>query len=384
MHDLSSRQALHRAVAPAFKTRFPAAHLMVVDDERSNLRLLQAVLGAAGFGRVTLLDDPRQVIAELEEKLPDLLLLDFSMPFMSGLDILARLPSSLAKDVPVLMLTAYGEPEIKQRALRLGASDFVTRPFDKAELLLRIENILRTRMLQLELKRKNDELELRVDERTRELSSALAMLTQSREEALWLIGLVLEYRDFETKGHTERVTRLSLALGKALGLGEQQLEELRWGACLHDIGKIAISDRILLKPGPLSAEEFALVKRHVLIGESMLRQMGFLPQAVIEIVRHHHERWDGCGYPDGLAGERIPYLARLFGVADVYDALVSKRPYKPAWTHREAQRELLRQRGKQFDPSLVDAFLTLDITATLEPMAQARAERHVVKHEARN
>jgi putative two-component system response regulator len=370
MHDLSSRQALHWAVTPAFQTSYPGAHLMVVDDERSNLRLLQAVLGSAGFERITPVDDARLVLPELESKRPDLLVLDISMPFLSGLDILVRLPSSAAKDVPVLMLTAHDEPEIKQRALRLGASDFVTRPFDKAELLLRVENILRTRMLQLELKLKNDELELRVDERTRELSSALAMVTQSREEALWLIGLVLEYRDFETKGHTERVTRLALALGKALGLGEPQLDHLRWGACLHDIGKIAISDRILLKPGPLSAEEFALVKRHVLIGESMLRQMDFLPQPVIDIVRHHHERWDGCGYPEGLAGEHIPYLARLFSVADVYDALVSTRPYKPAWTHFEAQRELLRQKGKQFDPRLVDAFLTLDIAATLEPMAQ--------------
>lgn len=348
-------------VSQAVCTSFPEAHLLVVDDSSANLQLAQVLLKSAGFQRITLLDDARTVLPSLGALKPDLILLDIAMPFMSGLDILERLPQSASKDVPVLMITAHGQQEIKERALRAGAVDLLTRPFGKTELLLRVENTLRTRMLQRELQQKNDALAGQVQERTRELSNALSLVTQSREEALRLIGLTLEYRDYETKGHTERVTRLAVALGRTLGLDAKQLMNLRWGAYLHDIGKIAISDRILLKQGPLTDEEFAQVKHHVIIGEHMLRHMSFLPEEVIAIVRHHHERWDGCGYPDALAAEGIPYLARVFSVVDVYDALVSRRPYKAAWSYDEALEELSLQQGKQFDTEIVDAFRVLNI-----------------------
>ncbi len=212
----------------------------------------------------------------------------------------------------------------------------------------------------------NHELDERVHTRTKALTKALQAEAESREQALLIVGLALEYRDYETKGHTVRVTHDAVRVGQVLGLEKQRLKDLRWGGYLHDAGKIAISDDILLKPEKLTTDEFALMKRHVLIGEEMLKNLSFLPQAVLEVVRHHHERWDGSGYPDGLNKANIPLLARIFSVVDVYDALTSKRPYKVAWSHEQAITEIVQQSGKQFDPLVVDAFLLQDWQRTVE------------------
>lgn len=199
-------------------------------------------------------------------------------------------------------------------------------------------------------------IQLRV-ERALERIALLENLRATREDALRVVGLTLEYRDFETKGHTDRVTLLAQRLGEAVHLSNLQSDYLTWGGYLHDTGKIAIPDPILLKPGKLTDAEFDTIKTHVTVGAEMLSHLDFLPAEVLHIVRHHHERFDGRGYPDGLVGENIPYLARIFSVADVYDALTSQRPYKAAWSHEDAVAELVRQKGLQFDPELVDAFL---------------------------
>jgi len=183
-----------------------------------------------------------------------------------------------------------------------------------------------------------------------------------REAALRSLGRVLEYRDDETFGHTDRVTTLALRLGEALGLHGDDLRHLRWGAYLHDIGKVAVRDEILRKGGPLTPEERRVMQEHAVTGDTMLRDEDFVPRAVREIVRHHHERWDGTGYPDRLAGNAIPLLARIFSVVDVYDALTSERPYKRAWTPEAARAELVRCAGQQFDPWVVQAFTALDGT----------------------
>ena len=196
-------------------------------------------------------------------------------------------------------------------------------------------------------------------ERALERTKLLENLRSTREDALRVVGLTLEYRDYETKGHTDRVTRFAQRLGDAVKLDATGREHLLWGSYLHDTGKIAIPDQILLKPGKLTDEEFDFIKTHVTMGADMLSNLAFLPREVLEIVKYHHERWDGRGYPDGLAGEDIPLLARIFSVADVYDALTSERPYKKAWTHEDAVAELVRQRGAQFDPDLIDAFVAL-------------------------
>ncbi|PTA68125.1 GAF and HD-GYP domain-containing protein [Deinococcus arcticus] len=196
-------------------------------------------------------------------------------------------------------------------------------------------------------------------EQALERSAHLEHLEQTREAALRALGRVLESRDGETFGHTDRVTRAALALGQALGLNETQLQQLRWGAYLHDLGKVGVGDHLLRKPGPLSPEERQAIERHVVLGDQMLRDETFVPREVREIVRSHHERWDGGGYPDGLCGEQIPLLARIFSVVDVYDALISERPYKRAWTPDAARAWLREAAGTQFDPQIVATFLRL-------------------------
>ena len=200
----------------------------------------------------------------------------------------------------------------------------------------------------------------RID-RALERSAGVERLRLLREAALRAMGRVLEYRDDDTFGHTDRVTALALRLGQALGLDARQLQFLRWGAYMHDIGKVAISDAILRKPGALTADERAEIQRHAVIGHDMLVDELFVPREVREVVRHHHERWDGAGYPDRLAGEDIPLLARIFSVVDVYDALTSERPYKRAWPREAALAELARCAGTQFDTAAVQAFLSLDL-----------------------
>lgn len=190
-----------------------------------------------------------------------------------------------------------------------------------------------------------------------EKAETLKQLRATREEALKALGLALEYRDLETAGHTERVTVLALRLAEEMGLTEPDLTHLRWGAYLHDLGKLAIPDGILKKPGKLSPEEWEQMKTHTALGEEMARRLGFLPPATLEVIRHHHERWDGGGYPDGLAGEAIPLLARIFALADVYDALTSQRPYKRAWSPEETLAEIAAQAGRHFDPELCRTFL---------------------------
>ncbi|THF68147.1 HD domain-containing protein [Deinococcus sp. Arct2-2] len=185
---------------------------------------------------------------------------------------------------------------------------------------------------------------------------ALRTLAHTREQAFRVLGTVLEYRSYETKGHTDRVTEWALKLGLHLDLDFTQLTHLRWGAYLHDLGKIAIPDAVLLKTGPLTARERELMHQHVTIGEQMLREQEFVPPEVLGVVRHHHERWDGRGYPDGLAQHEIPMLARLFAVVDVYDALTSERPYKKSWTQHDALFEMRRMAGTHLDPDILEQF----------------------------
>jgi hypothetical protein len=181
--------------------------------------------------------------------------------------------------------------------------------------------------------------------------------SKAQEGALHALGLALEYRDGETKGHTDRVTMLAVRTGQALALPEEELVALRWGAYLHDIGKIGIPDAILHKPGKLDAQEWTRMRSHSSLGDEFAQHLPFLPLATHDVIRHHHERWDGTGYPDRLVGVNIPLVARIFSICDVYDALVSERPYKAAWNHADALREIRAQAGRQFDPMVVDAFI---------------------------
>ena len=337
------------------------ARILIVDDEPANVLLLERILGEAGYPNHTATTDPRQVLAIYARYDPDLVLLDLAMPHLDGLTVMTQLRQVIPAGVflPILVLTADMTTQAKQQALSGGATDFLLKPFDPTEVLLRIGNLLQTRRLHLELQGHNQLLEQRVRDRT-------AQLEQAHNEVLERLALAAEYRDDDTHQHTLRVGHASALLAAALGLPDDQVQHLRQAAPLHDIGKIGITDLVLLKPAKLTPQEFEHVKTHTLIGARILADSTVpVLQLGREIALTHHERWDGSGYPHGLQGERIPLSGRIVSLADVFDALTHDRPYKHAWPVEQAVTEITTQQGRQFDPDVVDAFLGLLDRGTL-------------------
>jgi putative two-component system response regulator len=322
------------------------ARILMVDDQEANLDLLERILRAGGYRDITSLTDSRKALDFFQNLHPDLLLLDLHMPHLDGFAVLELVRREIPAGIylPILMLTADLTPEVKRQALAGGAKDFLSKPFDSTEVLLRIQNLLETRFLHLLMEEK-------VRSRTLEL-------VESEEEALKRLALAAEFRDDDTAMHTERVGQRSGSVAVALGWAETEVELLRKAAPLHDLGKIGISDLILLKPGQLTPEEWTLMQTHTSIGSRMLGNSRFpLYQMAEQIARTHHERWDGTGYPAGLKGPSIPLSGRIVAVTDVFDALTHERPYKKAWPVAEARDEMKQQSGRQFDPDVVRAFL---------------------------
>lgn len=329
-----------------------SARILIVDDQLANVRLLDRLLRRAGYTALTGTTDPRRVMPLFSASEPDLVILDLHMPHLDGFALMQALGPAIPRDtyLPLLVMTADITPEAKQRALAMGAKDFLTKPFDTTETLLRIRNLLETRRLHLQLQRQNQTLEEKVEERTQELAAA-------QLEILERLALAAEYRDDDTGQHTQRVGRIAALLARALGWPAEQGELIGRAAPLHDLGKIGIPDWILLKPEKLTADEFARMQQHTNVGARILSGSRFpLLQLAEEIAHTHHERWDGAGYTGGLRGEAIPIAGRIVAVADVFDALTHERPYKRAWPVEEAVAEITRQSGSQFDPAVVEAF----------------------------
>jgi putative two-component system response regulator len=342
------------------------SRILVVDDQEGSALLLQSVLASAGYTAVDTVIDPGLVVARCTEEPPDLLVLDWHMPGRSGAGILEDIAFLTDEPnwMPVLVLTVDIAPDTKRQALSLGARDFLTKPIDVTEVLVRVRNLLHARYLRVELQRNNDLLHERVSQRTRELEDA-------RLEMLDRLALAAEYRDDATGQHAERIGRTSELLALALGLDAPEAKLIGQAARLHDIGKIGIADELLLKPGKYTAEEFRAMKLHPAIGARILSgSTNELLMMAERIALTHHERWDGHGYPSGLAGEAIPLAGRIVTVADVFDALTHRRPYKEPWPVHVAVREIFSEAGTQFDPRVTEAFATLDHAALVQP-AQA-------------
>jgi putative two-component system response regulator len=336
------------------------ARLLVVDDQAASVLLLTTILRRAGYAHVEHTTDPRRVLALYETFHPDLLLLDLHMPVMDGLAVMQQLRPKLppGEYFPILVLTADTSREAKQQALAAGAKDFVGKPFDSTEVLLRIRNLLATHFLYQELQEHNARLEARVRERTRELEAAYREVEATELEILDRLGMAAEYRDDATGQHARRVADASARIARALGLGDSQVQLIRRATLLHDVGKIGIPDRVLLKPARLTPEEAEVARAHATAGAKMVAgSRSLLLQVAEEIARTHHERWDGTGYPMGLKGETIPLTGRIVAVADVFDALTHERPYKPPWPADAAVAEIRRLSGRHFDPRVVAAFL---------------------------
>jgi putative two-component system response regulator len=338
---------------PAFTPHL--AKILIVDDQEHNISLLERILGKAGFMHIFSTVDPHRIQQLLVEVEPDIILLDLHMPGIDGIQALQLIRQQVGEDsyLPVLMLTADVTPQAKQEGLHAGVNDFLTKPYDRTEVVLRIHNLLRTRYLHMQLHDYNALLEQRVEERTEQL-------VQARLETLQLLGRASEFRDDMTGTHTQRVGTLSGQIAVKLGLPQSQVELIQLAAPLHDIGKIGIPDHILLKPGRFEADEFEQMKLHTTIGAHILQDSSFDVLRMAEVISlSHHEKWDGSGYPQGLKGEDIPIEARIVALADFYDALTHERPYKKAWSPSEALAEVKRQDGVHFDPRIVEAFLRI-------------------------
>jgi putative two-component system response regulator len=315
------------------------ARVLIVDDESNGREVLEGMLAGENLD-LQFAASGAEALRMAMAHAPDLVLLDVMMPGLNGFEVCRRLRDEpRLRELPVILVTALDDRDSRLKGLEAGADDFVSKPFDRLELRTRVRTIVRLN-------------------RYRSLVEERARVAQSYEHVLdgWMH--VLDLRDHGTRGHTRRVTSLAVALAQAADLSPNECEMVRRGALLHDIGKIGIPDSILHKPGPLTAEEWRIMRRHPEHARDLLAPIPFL-QSAIAIPYCHHEWWNGHGYPRGLAGESIPYAARLFAVVDAYDALVSARPYKPSCSHEDALARIQSSAGTHFDPAVVDLFVRL-------------------------
>ncbi len=330
--------------------------ILVVDDEEAIREVVSTMLEAQGF-RCSSVSNGRAAQEHVKKSPPDLVLSDMIMPEMDGIKLLDWL-REFDPDVPVIMVTAVHDISTALEAIRRGAYDYILKPFEKDQLFLGVRRALQHRTLVIENRSYQRNLEQLVDERTSQLTGAIIQLEQSYDDTLEALGSALDLRDAETEGHCQRVTAFTIAIARAMNVPLEYLPILARAAFLHDIGKMAIPDSILRKPGPLDAAEREVMKTHCEIGYNMLTRIPFLRDAA-EIVLAHQEFYDGTGYPRGLKGEEIPLGARIFAVADSVDAMVSDRPYRRALPIAHARGEVQRCSGTQFDPKVVEVFMAV-------------------------
>ena len=322
--------------------------ILIVDDEPNTHLMLESLLFREGY-RLTFASNGYEALEKALELTPDLILLDVMMPGMDGFEVCTRLRSDpVLGEVPIIMLTALDDRDSRLRGIEAGADDFLSKPFNTMELRARVKTIVRlNRYRQI------------LDERAN-LQRANEELERAYNETLQGWSRALELRDNETQGHSKRVTELTIRLARAVRIKEEHMIHVYRGALLHDIGKMGIPDSILHKPGPLSSEEWKIMRMHPVYAYELLSSIEYLRPA-LDIPYCHHEKWDGTGYPQGLKGEAIPLSARIFAVVDVWDALRSDRPYQASWPVEKVLTHIREQAGIHFDPKIVEVFLKLEL-----------------------
>jgi len=335
---------------------YAEAEIVLIDHEPDSARSLVQVLEGAGYPAPRTITNPAETPLSLQGADPDLVVFDVEVPGIDSYALMAALMDQLAQDIflPILVVGPFPDPETRRRALGAGAKDFLAKPIDPDEFLFHVHALLDTRFVHLRLKETRSLLEDLIQRRTFELK-------QAQLETLELLGRVAEVRDDATGQHTKRVGVLSGLIARELNLPNEEVELIMRAAPLHDLGKVAIADGVLLKDGPFdTSEDKETMRRHALLGAELLGgARSELLQMARVIAGSHHERWDGHGYPQGLAGEDIPLAARIVAVADAFDALTHARPYKSAWGVDESLAEIERERGWQFDPQVVDALFSV-------------------------
>jgi len=370
----SQRQSADTLSISREREEVRTSKIMIVDDEQLVIRVVRRFLASDGYTNFVTLTDPRKALETIEKEKPDVVLLDIMMPHITGLDLLkVRQRTSLFQHIPFIILSANSENQTKREALQLGATEFLSKPVDPFDLVLRVQNALI-------VKRHHDHLENYAVELERQVRARTRQIERSREQIIHCLARAAEYRDNETGEHVIRVGKYCSAIAKQLGFGPDYCHQIGLAAQLHDVGKIGIPDSVLLNPGKLSREEFDIMKTHCGLGCEIMEPLaelemdrikkhadmgGFIMDGVdspmlelaATIARTHHEKWDGTGYPNGLAGDQIPIEGRITCVADVYDALCSERPYKPRFPIKKCLEIMLSERGTRFDPIVLDAFL---------------------------
>ncbi|HEX9331682.1 MAG TPA: HD domain-containing phosphohydrolase [Anaerolineales bacterium] len=317
--------------------------VLIVDDEYIGRETLQSVLEGEGY-ELEMAENGMQAIEKAKKLLPDVILLDVMMPGMTGYEVCQRIRNDPEiAEIPIIILTALDDRESLLNALKAGADDFISKPFDRYELRARLLGITRLNRYQK-----------LIQERAK-LQEANIQLLTAYEATIEGWSHAMDLRDKETEGHSRRVTELTVKLARTFDVSDDEIMHLRRGALLHDMGKLGIPDSILHKPDKLTEEEWVIMRKHPQLAYDMLYPVEYLRPALI-IPLNHHEKWDGTGYPNGLKGKAIPIAARLFAIIDVWDALTSDRPYRHAWSEAEALAYIREQSSKHFDPQVVDLF----------------------------
>ncbi len=320
--------------------------ILIVDDEYSGRETLQSVLEGEGYNLIMAENGP-QAIERAKAFLPDVILLDVMMPGMTGFEVCERIRSDpQVAEIPIIILTALDDHESLLTGLKAGADDFISKPFDRFELRARLIGITRL-----------NRYHKLVQEREK-LQQAHSKLLEAYGATIEGWSHAMDLRDRETEGHSRRVTELALKLARAFGMSDEQLAQIRHGSLLHDMGKLGVPDSILHKPDKLTPEEWNIMRKHPQFAYDMLYPIEYLRTA-LDIPFCHHEKWDGTGYPRGLKNNEIPVSARIFAVVDVWDALISDRPYRPAWKNEDALEYIRQQAGTHFDPQVVHLFLKI-------------------------
>jgi putative two-component system response regulator len=334
--------------------------ILVVDDQFQNIELLEAHLVPQGYEIVTAASG-EEVLDKLSENPIDLILLDVMMPGMNGFEVTRRIRQDNAhRLLPIILVTSLRETEDRVKGIEAGCDDFISKPFEKVEILARVKSLLKIKAYNDLMRNYRKDLETEVAVRTEELKQAVERIKAASLETIYRLSKAVEYKDKDTGEHIQRMSLYSAALARRMGLSESMIETILYAAPMHDLGKIGIPDEILLKPTGLNPAEWEIMKQHTVIGAEILNgsDAEFIKMGEI-IALSHHEKWDGSGYPNGLKGIEIPIAGRITAIADVFDALTSKRPYKEPFCVEHSLDVIRKGRGIHFDPDVVDAFFAV-------------------------